>query len=216
MPVLSIRIVLDSFYLLIFYSEKFSTWIWRFLFAVNLNLNLSIKPVELYTSGTVNCLFFFDVTMGISPRQLFLEETLPRGQQPLAVERLVHPHLIFVINDIVLLDGWSKRKKSIKINNFSESPPSFFTNPFPFQHWEERKIKAGIWPCDCPELFESFEESLKFTVRPEHEVLAIPSLRWKDVALVVFWTVAVYVTPARIAILWEKCTSNVWTLELVE
>ena len=31
-PVLYIRIVLDSFYLLIFYSEKVSTWIWRLLF----------------------------------------------------------------------------------------------------------------------------------------------------------------------------------------
>ena len=28
MPVFSIRIILDCFYLLIFYSEKFSTWIW--------------------------------------------------------------------------------------------------------------------------------------------------------------------------------------------
>ena len=153
--------------------------------------------------------------MGISPRQLYLGK-LSRGQQPLAVERLVHPHLIFVINDIVLLDGWSKRKKSIKINNFSESLPSFFTSPFPFQHWEERKIKAGIWPEDGLEPFESFEDFLKFTVRPEHEVLAIPSVRAKDLALVVFWTVAVYETPARIAILWEKCTSNVLTLELVE
>ena len=39
--VLSRRIVLGSFYLLIFYFEKFSTWIWRLPFAVNLTLNLS-------------------------------------------------------------------------------------------------------------------------------------------------------------------------------
>ena len=39
---LSIIIVLGSFYLLIFYSEKFSTWIWRLQFAVNVNLNLTI------------------------------------------------------------------------------------------------------------------------------------------------------------------------------
>ena len=151
------------------------------------------------------------------PRGNFTLGKLPSGQQPLAVERLVQPHLIFVINDTVLLNGWSKRKKkSIKINSFSESLPSFFTSSFPFQHWEERKIKAGIWPCDCLEPFESFEEDLKFTVRPEHEVLAIPSVRAKDVVLVVFLTVAVYDTPAWIAILWEKCTSNVLTLELVE
>ena len=33
-------IVLDSFYLLIFYSEKFSTWIWRLPFGIEVNLNL--------------------------------------------------------------------------------------------------------------------------------------------------------------------------------
>ena len=41
MPVLSTRIVLDCFYLLIFYSEKFSTDVCRLPYAVNLNLNLS-------------------------------------------------------------------------------------------------------------------------------------------------------------------------------
>ena len=35
-----IRTVLDSFYMLILYSEKFSTWIWRFPFGVNVNLHL--------------------------------------------------------------------------------------------------------------------------------------------------------------------------------
>ena len=42
MPVLSTRIVLDCFYLLIFYSEKFSTDVRRLPYAVNVNLNLSI------------------------------------------------------------------------------------------------------------------------------------------------------------------------------
>ena len=42
-PVLYVTIVLNSFYLLIFYSEKFSTWIWRFPFSINLNVNLSIE-----------------------------------------------------------------------------------------------------------------------------------------------------------------------------
>ena len=41
MPVLSTRIVLDCFYLLIFYFEKFSTDVCRLLCAVNVNLNLS-------------------------------------------------------------------------------------------------------------------------------------------------------------------------------
>ena len=42
MPALSIRIALDCFYLLIFYSEKFSTDVCRLPYAVNVNLNLSI------------------------------------------------------------------------------------------------------------------------------------------------------------------------------
>ena len=40
-PALSIRIALDCFYLLIFYSEKFSTDVCRLPYAVNVNLNLS-------------------------------------------------------------------------------------------------------------------------------------------------------------------------------
>ena len=40
-PVLSIRTVLNSFLLLIFYFEKFSIWIWHLLFAVYVILNLS-------------------------------------------------------------------------------------------------------------------------------------------------------------------------------
>ena len=40
MLVLSTRIVLDFFYLLIFYSEKFSTDVCRLPYAVNVNLNL--------------------------------------------------------------------------------------------------------------------------------------------------------------------------------
>ena len=43
MPVLSKGIVLDCFYLLIFYFEKFSTDVCRLPCAVNVNLNLSIS-----------------------------------------------------------------------------------------------------------------------------------------------------------------------------
>ena len=41
---LSIRIVLSCFYLLIFYFEKFSTWIWRLPFAVYVKRRLEHKP----------------------------------------------------------------------------------------------------------------------------------------------------------------------------
>ena len=47
MPVLTTGIVRDSFYLLIFYSEKFLTWVWRLPFAVNVNLNLSVAFFHL-------------------------------------------------------------------------------------------------------------------------------------------------------------------------
>ena len=43
---LSIRIVLSCFYLLIFYFEKFSTWIWRLPFSVYVMLKLSFVPVH--------------------------------------------------------------------------------------------------------------------------------------------------------------------------
>ena len=46
MPVLSTRIVLDCFYLLILYSEKFSTDVCRLPYAVNVNLNLSINLAQ--------------------------------------------------------------------------------------------------------------------------------------------------------------------------
>ena len=44
---------------------------------------------------------------------------------------------------------------------------------------------------------------------PEHEALATPSVWAKESSLVTILGVAVYVTPARIEITWEKCTSNV-------
>ena len=50
MPVLSTRIVLDCFYLLIFYSEKFSIDVCRLPYTVNVNLNLSIIRKRLLKS----------------------------------------------------------------------------------------------------------------------------------------------------------------------
>ena len=46
MPVLSTRIVLDCFYLLIFYFEKFSTDVCRLPCAVNVNLNRKHGKLE--------------------------------------------------------------------------------------------------------------------------------------------------------------------------
>ena len=59
-PVLSTRIVLDLFYLLIFHSEKFSTDVCRLPYAVNVNLNLStfIPDRSISTKGK-SCFFSF-------------------------------------------------------------------------------------------------------------------------------------------------------------
>ena len=46
--VLYITIVLNSFNLLKFNSEKFSTWIWRFPFSINVNLNFSFFTFFLH------------------------------------------------------------------------------------------------------------------------------------------------------------------------
>ena len=57
MLVLSTRIVLDLFYLLIFYSEKFSTDVCRLPYAVNVNLNLSnsiLEPWPLHAAAFGN------------------------------------------------------------------------------------------------------------------------------------------------------------------
>ena len=54
-PVLSIRIELDSFCLLIFCFKKYSTWIWRLQFAVNVTCNLSIKLIQK-VGGQTRCI----------------------------------------------------------------------------------------------------------------------------------------------------------------
>ena len=56
MPALSTRIVLDCFYLLIFYSEKFSTDVCRLPYAVNLNLNLSNRFMFVFPLVSMQCL----------------------------------------------------------------------------------------------------------------------------------------------------------------
>ena len=85
MPVLSTRIVLDCFYLLIFYSEKFSTDVCRLPYAVNVNLNLSydlrlrqtanvnlyhVTNFSLYFSFTINYIIIniSSFTPGLSKR----------------------------------------------------------------------------------------------------------------------------------------------------
>ena len=76
-PVLTIGIVLDSFYLLVFYSEKFSAWVWILPFAVNVNLNLSIDDVSL--PGSPSCFWLVVWREKCIPKICFHQsDTLPR------------------------------------------------------------------------------------------------------------------------------------------
>ena len=61
MPVLTIGIVRDCFYLLIFYSEKFSTWVWRLPFAVIVNLSDKSQNQEILStfSQPYPCVCYF-------------------------------------------------------------------------------------------------------------------------------------------------------------
>ena len=53
-PILSIRIELDSFCLLIFCFEKYSTWIWRLQFAVDVICNLSKAYAKGWAANKVH------------------------------------------------------------------------------------------------------------------------------------------------------------------
>ena len=77
---LSIRIVLSCFYLLIFYFEKFSTWIWRLPFAVYVKLKLSyeISHVSLHKNNVKSmslCCCHYRISQ--------LEDALKRNQYEL-------------------------------------------------------------------------------------------------------------------------------------
>ena len=63
MPVLSIRIVLDSFFLLIFYSEKFSTHVCRLPYSANVNLNLSIDSEAMRAKGIIRYYCFSKIQL---------------------------------------------------------------------------------------------------------------------------------------------------------
>ena len=62
-PILSIRIVLLCFYLLISHFENFSTWISRLPFALNAMLDLSTTKIlltpALILEAEINSIFFF-------------------------------------------------------------------------------------------------------------------------------------------------------------
>ena len=75
MLVLSTRIVLDCFYLPIFYSEKFSTDVCRLPYAANVNLNLSIFSLSPVTVPEV---FVNVYSAPISPR--FLSGVIMQGE----------------------------------------------------------------------------------------------------------------------------------------
>ena len=98
MPALSIRIVLDCFYLLIFYSDKFSTDVCRLPYAVNVNLNLSnnscltsifslwVNLVSYETKREYKRLIFndkasFHAPLWLWPSMSKASDSLPKRQQ---------------------------------------------------------------------------------------------------------------------------------------
>ena len=65
MPGLPRGIVRVCFFLLIFFSEKFSTWVWRLPFAINVNLNLSNDlQVAHPHSGSSSTWFLVELEFG--------------------------------------------------------------------------------------------------------------------------------------------------------
>ena len=89
MLVLSTRIVLDFFYLLIFYSEKFSTDVCRLPYAVNVNLNLS-NSSALTAKMKLFALFFLLGLLVVT-----FTHRLP-DEQSLREKRWFWPQVIFL------------------------------------------------------------------------------------------------------------------------
>ena len=99
MLVLSTRIVLDFFYLLIFYSEKFSTDVCRLPYAVNVNLNLSIV---IKSPLCALCCIVHTANMEI---RSFINWSLTRGLKQLKQRKIIKPALQKVI--VVAYQRWS-------------------------------------------------------------------------------------------------------------
>ena len=83
MPVFSTRIVLDCFYLLIFYSEKFSTEVCRLPYAVNVNLNLS-GETDGQTPAAAS--YYRHVTQKFHGNRIFISCMLNRNPKRLSAE----------------------------------------------------------------------------------------------------------------------------------
>ena len=85
MPVLTIGIVRDCFYRLKFYSEKFSTWVWRVPFAVNVHLNLSTDDVSqhwvlLLIGPTGRKMYFYKQSEAL-PRSAIFEKNVEKNRR---------------------------------------------------------------------------------------------------------------------------------------
>ena len=91
MTVLSTRIVLDCFYLLIFYSEKFSTDVCRLPYAVNVNLNLSSNTIAPCKS----CKIFLENVLHKALRFNHMFNFLPRNTLSLTWFSQSHKQLMY-------------------------------------------------------------------------------------------------------------------------
>ena len=141
MPVFTLGIVRDCFYLLIFYFEKFSTWVWRLPFAVNVNLNLSI--MLLTTWLTILLSLGKEAASNINVWQLFCSKyVLRKGRSRSTLcndvcyskNRNKDVALCFWLT----LDHNSRRGFSTKFYMGRLRPEVQPLNPFTYHFWQTR------------------------------------------------------------------------------
>ena len=92
--------VLSCFYLLIFYFEKFSTWIWRLSFATYLKLKLSLST---------------SVSVGSSPRSYLL----------ISATGTLHQSMAQNLSDINDFFFWDRRSAAVLRRRNRSSPQPF-------------------------------------------------------------------------------------------
>ena len=133
---LSVRIVLSCFYLLIFYLEKFSTWIWRLPYTWSLNPLLSTtftakSDGQRWPCNTFSRHFFWRLSFS-NWRRWFLcsWKTLPYPLKDLILQ--YHAVSFRVVNeriDEITEDGLSV--KTVKMNvHLSDGRELWVSSPF--------------------------------------------------------------------------------------
>ena len=108
MLVLSTRIVLDLFYLLIFHSEKFSTDVCRLPYAVNVNLNLSISMSHSSLSSLCNELEHTRRIRGWAylKKVHFLPNELADKENSTCMHERIMRDILLIFNEFIVAPLW--------------------------------------------------------------------------------------------------------------